>query len=254
MMYSDAQLQDYLAGTLDIETAEALEEQIATDQTLESRLLALEHTQTGALRAVFDAVPDPDRLDHLERQIMATNVASPIPTPAPAPMPWKWASVAAVGAFAVGAYLFSIPPEAPATRWQDQVASYQALYVTDTLAAVSADANQIAVQLAKSEQALGRDLPLDVVGDLDGLQLLRAQILGYKDAPLIQMAYLTEDGIPVALCAIRPKAAVAKDFAFETLSGLPTVHWSDGSFNYMIVGDIDNERLMEMAQGVSTSL
>lgn len=253
-MYSDAQLQDYLAGTLDIEIADALEEQIAIDPALESRLLALEHTQAGALRAVFDAVPTPERLQDLEHHVLAAKPAKPAPVRAQAP--WQWASVAAVVAFAVGAYSFSAPPveEKPAWRWQDQVASYQALYVTETLEAVSASDDQIANQLSKSEAALGRDLPLNAVGDLDGMKLLRAQILGYKDAPLVQMAYLTVDGKPVALCAIRPKAAVVKDFAFETLSGLPTIHWSDGEFNYMIVGDIDNERLMKMAQNVSTSL
>jgi len=40
----------------------------------------------------------------------------------------------------------------------------------------------------------------------------------------------------------------------ETLAGLPSVHWSDGSYSYMIVGDIDPDRLLKMANDVQTVL
>ena len=138
--------------------------------------------------------------------------------------------------------------------WQDQVAVYQTLYVTDTLALTDADDEELTAQLARSERAVGRALPLDVVGELEGMKLLRAQVLGFEGAPLIQMAYLSDDGVPVALCAIRLTTSVTDQPTFETLSGLPVVHWSDGSFGYMIVGDIERSLLMEMAETVLQSL
>lgn len=251
MTYSDDHLQDYLAGSLPPETAAKLEADLSTDTELEARLFALDYAQAAPLRDAFEHLPNAAGLQGLEALVRDGNADAKLASP---PSMWKWPAAAAVAAFAAGAFLFAGQTSDAKAGWQNQVAVYQTLYVTETLASTDATTKELTAQLANSERAVGRTLPLDVVGELDGMKLLRAQVLGFDGAPLIQMAYLSDDGVPVALCAIRLATPATQQPTFETLSGLPAVHWSDGSFGYMIVGDIDRGLLMDMAEKVSASL
>ncbi|MFX0544149.1 anti-sigma factor family protein [Roseovarius sp. S1116L3] len=251
MTYSDAQLRAYLKGMLSQDQAEALEAQVAQDAVLEARLFALDFDRAGALRAAFDAVPETDVLQDLEGGLPNAKAQAAGVFPARF---WIGAGIVASVAFATGAFLFDAETAASDPRWQDLVAAYQSLYVTETLAPIAADNEQLTAQLSRAARRLGRALPLDVVSDLGGLELLRAQILGFDDTPLIQLAYLSEDGMPVALCAIQRAGPTVGEFTFEVLAGLQSVHWSDGTFSYMIVGDIENDRLSEMAESVRNTL
>ena len=251
MMFSDEQLQAYLAGTLPSDHAAELEAAIETDTALEARLFDLDYARAAPLRDAFAYVPDTAGLKDLETLVLNANAGAKTVIPQAS---WKWSAVAAAVAFAVGAFLFAGQTGKVEASWQNQVAVYQALYVTETLGSIVANDKELTAQLASSEQAVGRTLPLEVVGNLEGMKLLRAQVLGFEGAPLIQMAYLSDDGVPVALCAIRLTTPVTDQPTFETLSGLPVVHWSDGSFGYMIVGDIERSLLMEMAETVLQSL
>ena len=251
MTFTDTQLKDYLAGRLDPDQAATLEQTLADDQGLEDRLLSFERAGSAGLRDAMQGIPLTERLVPIQEQF--SNADEPVAVAPPIRSRWPGAIAAAAAAAVVaGVLMLNGPAGNSADRWQEQVAIYQALYVTQTLAAVQADPGDVAGQLARSAEVLGRPLPLDAVGELDGLSLLRAQVLGFEGKPLIQMAYLSEDGVPVALCAIRLGEQSA-DIVSETLAGLPSVHWSDGAFSYMIVGDIAQDRLLKMAadmQGV----
>lgn len=251
MMFSDEQLQQYLAGTLPPDDAVKLEVEIAHDATLEARLFALDYARAAPLRDAFEHVPNAAGLQDLETLVLNKIVDTKRVIPQ---VTWKWSAVGAAAAFAIGAFLFSGQTSKPEPDWQDQVAVYQTLYVAETLASTVANDEDLTVQLVRSEQAVGRTLPLDVVGELEGMKLLRAQVLGFKGAPLIQMAYLSDDGVPVALCTIRLTTPATDQPTLETLSGLPVVHWSDGTFGYMIVGNIDRNLLVNMAATLSEAL
>jgi len=240
MTFSDEQLKDYLAGTLPAGAAADLETRVEQDTALEARLFALDFAQAAPLREAYAQIPEAPALKALEDIVMGAHKAEPA---AVQPRAWGWPVAAAVALFAVGAAWFGGQASQPAPNWQDQVAVYQTLYVPETLSSVMTDQAQVAAQLASSERALGRKLPLDVVGELEGTKLLRAQILGFEGAPLIQMAYLSQTGVPFALCAIRLDTPASDAPAFERLSGMPVVHWSDGEFGYMIVGDMDRDVL-----------
>lgn len=247
-MLSDKQLQNYLAGTASPEEAAEIEARIAEDAELEARLFALDFAQAKPLRDAFEAAGNPDTLQALELQVTG-NSADKAPQIAFGRIKWVAAAACIGVALVINSLLGQSKP-----RWQDQVAAYQALYVEQTLAPIAVDDATLTDQLKRGEQALGRSLPLDVVGTLDEIPLLRAQILGFEDSPLIQMAYLTERGVPVALCAIRLEGTPSAEVIYETLSGLPTASWSDGEFSYMIVGNIENEQLAKMAQSLRSTL
>lgn len=249
MMLSDKQLQDYLAGTGPLEEALIIEAGVMTDAELEARLFALDFSNAKPLREAFDLAVSPETLQALEKRIPDTQTKS---TLAVVFDKIKWGAAAAA-LVAIGFGLSNLKGQ-PEPRWRDQVASYHALYVAQTLASITLNDAQLAEQLSQGEQALGRSLPVDVVGSLGDSPLLRTQVLGFKDTPLVQMAYLTNSGVPVALCAIPSKAEPSTEILYETLSGLPTASWSDGAYSYMIVGDIDDNRLTAMAQNMRDTL
>jgi len=250
MTFSDPQLKAYLAGDLSADLAATLDAQLAHDDTLEARLLALDRGQSTAIRAAFDGVPDAARLEPIEAVI--NNAAAPVQTNRNWGKLLPFAAVLVVGAFMLGG--LSQNPTSPASTWREQVAIYQALYVTETLSSIEPDSASLAVQLDRGASALGRPLDVAAVGDLDGLDLLRAQVLGFDGVPLVQLAYLSETGAPVALCAVKLPADLDEGIRSEVLAGLPSVTWSDGTYSYMIVGDIEPDRLTRMANVLQASL
>ncbi len=245
MTFTDEQLTAYLDGRLDADLAQILEEQIGEDPDLEMRLLAFERSRSAGLRDAMQALPGSSHLTSIEASIVQPPKGS-----TGFGLTAVAAGFAAACAFALGAVLFGGDTAAVPDRWQEQVAVYQALYVTDTLNNVGNAPNDIEEQLTRSGEVLGRDLPIEAVGDLDGLPLLRAQVLGFNGSPLIQMAYLTPEGVPVALCAVKLAGAETLSPKSESFYGLESVHWSDGTFSYMIVGDVAPERLSRMAQSL----
>lgn len=244
MTFTDAELLDYLSGKLGADKSAALEQALATDETLETRLLTFERRGAADLRDAVQALPIADRV-----QAIADSL--PVQTE-PSFSRSRWPGAIAAGIAAVvmaGAFFFAGQDQTP-VRWQEQVAIYQALYVTETLAVVEPSPAEIDAQLKRSATALGRPLQIEAVGQLDGLSLLRSQILGFEGKPLIQMAYLSEEGVPVALCIVH-LGEETEGIVPEALAGLQSVHWSDGTYSYMIVGDIAQDRLMTMARDVS---
>jgi len=258
LKFSDNDLIKYLDGDLSAERAAAIEARIEEDRDLEARLLAFEVGQAAPLQAAFAGVPNKARLDDLAAelpQMPRTTQAAP-QVAARGMRIWGVSGLAAAASFAVAAFLFVDQGQSDGLRWQEQVAIYQALYVTDTLAPIVPTDEVLVTQLTDSSRALGRDLPLGVVGELDGVPLLRTQVLAVEGTPLIQMAYLTDDGVPVALCVTQRTngSNVSDGVVNETLSGLQSVQWSDGDFSYMIVGDLDTTRLARMADQIRQTL
>lgn len=252
MTFSDPQLKAYLVGDLSADLAATLDAQLAHDDTLEARLLALDREQSTSIRAAFDRVPDAARLEPIETMIKDAAVAVPDRTNRNWGKLLPFAAVLVVGAFMLGGLFQN--PTSPASTWREQVAIYQALYVTETLSSIEPDSASLAVQLDRGASALGRTLDVAAVGDLDGLDLLRAQVLGFDGVPLVQLAYLSETGAPVALCAVKLPADPDDGIRSEVLAGLPSVTWSDGTYSYMIVGDIEPDRLTRMANSLQALL
>ncbi|UXU85657.1 anti-sigma factor family protein [Burkholderia sp. S-53] len=167
-----------------------------------------------------------------------------------------WLAVAFVaGAFCSGAILRFAPGAASggvalqgapavaqtnASPWVMAAVNYQRLYTRDT---VAFDASNLAVA-ARTVENIRRDDGLPIrIPDLRaaGLTFKRIQRLHFNDKPLVQIVYLPEQGMPVALCAMKddkPDTALAR----QQVGSMDVVTWRRARITYALIatpGDTD---------------
>jgi len=160
---------------------------------------------------------------------------------------WQWpASVAAslMLGLVIGYGLFSTGQSniKQETNWVTEVANYQLLYVRDTVkpAPILNEIQQLALQ-TKLSKALKSDLNIPNLTQ-QNLTFKRGQILDIEGQPLIQLVYLPEEGLPVALCILKnnvadslPKSGVSRGQEF--------IEWSKNGLSYVIIGKTDKKNL-----------
>ncbi|CAN0575828.1 unnamed protein product, partial [Ectocarpus sp. 12 AP-2014] len=124
-------------------------------------------------------------------------------------------------------------------------------YVNGTLADFNTTQAEIDAALLHLGTVVGRDLtaaPLDTV-----LEYKRGQVLGYQGQPLIQLAYLSPLGDPVALCLIRTEGADT-DVEMTALEGLAAAKWQRDGVAYLLIGGTDTGLIKEAAARLSDAL
>ncbi|MEM9434714.1 MAG: hypothetical protein AAGA12_12400 [Pseudomonadota bacterium] len=233
--FTDEELTSYL----DEEASGALRREIDAamlqDQHLRERLARLQIPREDVLHAfetLLGSAPDmeafkseKERLSKAHRRIVAGLAASLM-----------------IGVL-LGANLFRGTQE---PDWRDYVAAYQALYVNGTLANARTSEDNAQMVLAQ----LGKTIALDLAPAMSDpvLDFRRAQILGFEGQPLVQVAYLTPLGDPVALCIIKTDAAQSFDIDLSKREGMQSAAWSDGSHAYLLIGGEDADLISSAAQ------
>ncbi len=232
MKFSDETLLAYLNGTVDEAQARAIEDAVAEDSALEKRLMALDPF-AEAVQQVFQGIPP-----H-EPQV---DLPAPKPVQNALGLGRLLAVAASVGVIAVAATFWATRPSE--MGWAEQAAIYQSLYVPETIASLNSSPEALDAQFAMAEEKLGRSLNREVLADLPGLDLKRAQVLSFKGKPLVQIVFADEQGVPFAFCVIRQGAgAPAKDVKQAVLSGLATATWANDGYGYMVLGGDDQADL-----------
>ncbi len=225
MKFSDETLLAYLEGSLSEAESRAIEDAVAEDSALETRLMALDPF-APIVQQVFKDVP-----------VEAPSVDLRAPTaPQSNSGPLRLLAVAAsVAVIAVSATFWATRPEA--LGWAEQAAIYQSLYSPDTIANLDNSQQSLDAQFAQAEAKLGRSLNRDVLEKLPGLDLKRAQVLSFNGKPLVQVVFADAQGNPRAFCVIRQGAAApSKDVNLAVLSGLATATWAKDGYGYMLLG------------------
>lgn len=236
LTYSDDHLQQYLAGALPDAEAAELEARVATYPGLQDRLIALEPFAAMA-REAFGGIPSEDRLAGL------------LP---PARPPKRWPAGVALaaglaGLVGFGLGTFSNPEED--LSWRERIAIYQALYVPATIAALDPVEEELSLQFANSSQVLGREVAPQNVQGLENFSLKRAQILEADSLPIMQIVLANVDGEPLAFCIVHlGDDAQPSGIEFEHLAGVPTAHWVEDQYGYMLVGRVDADVMTAAAQ------
>ncbi|MEE9325665.1 MAG: hypothetical protein V3U71_00105 [Cocleimonas sp.] len=142
--------------------------------------------------------------------------------------------------FSLGFFAFNNKDENH-DNWIVQVADYHLLYVRDTVK----NSNLSTAEVESLRSTLGSELETDlIIPDLSSqkLQFKRGQILNTNGKSLVQLAYLPEDGLPVALCILRNNVSDALPKAGKS-RGLPYVSWAKNGLSYVIIGNINSQNL-----------
>lgn len=230
MTFSDDDITAFLDKELDAERSAAVEALIVSSPRFASRVAALE-LDIPALQQSF--VP-------LLAEAPAVALSQPRGR-------WAWPAAAAVALLAIGlAYGQLSKPSVES--WQMEVAHYQVLYVPETLAGISPDAERLQKELARAESLLGLELDQSVLSNVPGLTLRRAQVLGFEGRTLIQIAFTAQDGTPVAYCIFNSDSGGEAEMEFARLLGLETALWQGAKHGFMVIGGQDPTLISDSAQ------
>lgn len=241
--FSDEDLTAFLDGQADAALEAAISHALETDDALGDRMAALD-IPLASIAGAFDgllaqapAMPD----------LAPTAHAAPANTNARPRWGWGIATFATglAAGLAVAVFTGFGTPEPAPRGWVSFVASYQALYTTDTLRDVDTSPQEAAVQLASVSQQIGLDLA--ALPQAEGLTFKRAQILGFNGKPLVQISYLRDDGTPIALCII-PAGPDAQGVTMGAAEGLGIARWNTPGFGYLLIGGQDAAPLEREAE------
>lgn len=254
--FTDEELTAYLDGEAD----EALRARIdaARDQeTVAKRLSALSldvDLLTSAFDRALETAPVPEFLD------ACTGTPNNAPIEAPEHKPIRRATIspalqaiAAAVLLAVGWSAGHFGKPGPPETWRDYAATYHALYVTETLDGETVAPAVLAAQVARVSDLLEKGLSVEALNAVQGLDLRRAQILAFKEKPLVQIAYLSDDGVPMALCLFQMSGAATPVSVTERL-GMASAQWTDGDFGYLLIGGPDKTVVRDAAMAFSNRL
>jgi len=160
---------------------------------------------------------------------------------------WLWPSSIAASlilGLALGYGLFAISSSntKQETNWITEVANYQFLYVRETVkpAPTLNKSQQLALQ-KKLSNALQSDLSIPDLSK-QRLTFKRGQVLDIEGKTLIQLVYLPDTGLPIALCVLRNGAVDSLPKSGES-RGQSFIEWSKNGLSYVIIGKTDKKDL-----------
>lgn len=247
-LYTDEELTSYLDGEAAPELQQEIELAAASDRSLAERLRTLS-LDTEDIKSAFDELtgtaPEPPAV-LLQDDDDASRVQGRFNT-------YQAASIACL-VFAVGILLGRVVSLPNQPNWQDYAAKYHALYVTETLARVPNNSKSLDGSLARAENALQHKFNKKTLSSVPGLDLKRSQILGFEGRPLIQLAYLSKSGAPVALCIIKKSGGTKNPPVVSTMEGLAAASWSKEGYEYLLIGGRDETLIKDAAAAFHKTL
>jgi anti-sigma factor RsiW len=228
------------------------------------------HASRVPYRAAFDAQSLPSMPAALQQHLANLSAAAGVAAPSSQAKPSHWNRLALLGmgvgiaaAFAAGVTLNpnlfhgkqSSPEIIAATNsetapWVQAIASYQALYVRETVDRMTDNAEHAQTILRNFEAKEKAKLTVPNLMHA-GLEFKRIQLLGFGDRQLVQMAYLPSvpsEGKPGALCVLR--STNAKDAAptARRIENLSIVTWQKDQLAFVLALDMPIEQALKIGQ------
>lgn len=232
--FSDEQLIAYLDGETDHAPVSDIDTALLSDRALARRLDTLRFDKSR-LAAGFQAALNPAKKPPLVLQAANQNR-------------WiKHAIAASLVGLVIGFGAGRFGASSAADGWKDYVAAYHYLYTTSTIDTVD---NPPAVQQAELDRvgiAIGKQLSAGTLRDLPGVAYKRAQILGFKGQPLLQLTFLTGTGDPIALCILKAGNDKEAPVQLTRLEGMSAASWQADGYDYLLIGGQDNALLEQVA-------
>ena len=161
---------------------------------------------------------------------------------------WGYAASLIIGAmFGLGiAYWTPQDSSRAVAPWLAQVASYHELYVRETIATAEADVATNTRLRQRMRQIFNTQIEIPDLTTL-GFTFKRGQVLQIEGSPLIQLAYLPQQGGPVVLCLTRRDEPDHK-IEYGTSHNLQFANWSQNGISYVLLGSFDSDALETTAR------
>lgn len=235
-LYTDEDLTAFLDGEADPVLSRKITTALQDDAMLQSRCDALQ-APIASLRTTLDLAalqaPSMPRQMQLAKRSIVPRIGI---------------AAAIAASFALG---MIASPGKPAPNWIDQVASYQALYVAETLTGPAQDTGLKERAFDHAQAMLGSSLTAAPV--IVGMTFKRAQILAVNGQTLLQIAYLADDGTPYALCLTQVTGA-DQGLQAGMSHDLSMASWVKDGLGYVLIGGSDPTRLTDLANGLAQTL
>lgn len=238
--FTDEELTAFLDGENDLAPVDDIAAALETDAALAKRVDAL-LIDRDAIAASFAGIAPTTKLPNL------SAVAQPRAGFGAAALSIA-AGIALVVGIAAGSWIAQPKP----AGWVDYVAAYQVLYSNSTLAHIDQTPDAKQSELDRVTASIGKDIPLDALEGFPELDYKRAQILNFKGRALVQLAFATSTGEPLALCIIRSTKGQDTAPTVITKEGLSTAKWSSGTHDYLLIGGTDDALVSRIANELVT--
>lgn len=238
---SDEDLTAYLDGEAGADLLARIKTALKEDRGLQDRLDLLAVPMESMKEAFGDVITAAPEMPPLPNQ--PNSIQSPTSVRF-----WTALAASAILGAVIGFWGLQ---KAQTKDWRDYAAAYHVLYVNRTLADVQTSPSQTMAEVEQLGAVLGHDLapaPLDKV-----LDFKRGQVLGYQGQPLVQLAYLSPLGDPVALCLIRTNGA-DRSVQMSELEGLSAATWQSDGIAYLLIGGTDAGLIQNAAARFSDAL
>lgn len=245
--FTDEELVAYFDGESEFAPVEAISAALESDTVLQARLKALS-VDASVIGSNFGAL------------LLSAPTMPELPKAqeAPAKVSNKFGLgsmlAAASLALVVGFGAAQIGQDKPSDDWMGYVAAYQALYANSTLAHLDLSANQKASQLTRVSDAIGKPLDLSIIESGDSVDYKRSQILGFEGRPLIQLAFLSKVGDPVALCIIRSSDSAEAALDNMRMEGMSAANWTKDGYSYLLIGGTDDGLIENLAEHFASAI
>ncbi len=227
---TDEVLTAYLDSELDSQQTAQVEDALSSSPAISERLRSLEIVKQD-LKPAFDAF--------LKEAPITPSFTSPRNNVRQ--RSFVRVATALVAGLVAAAVIFRAYPADPiqSLELDEQIAVYQNLYVYETLSSMSYTEGEKSRQLSSLSERIGYDLA--AFGQIEGLKFVRGQLLGFDGENLAHLSYLTDDGRPIALCAVRTSSPEQSGATVSELLGMTAVKWQDAGYSFVLIGDLEPE-------------
>lgn len=243
--FTNEELTGYLDGEIPADLAERIRMAATQDTQLARRIDHLGLDTDQIKHAVDTLLDDAPALPEILSDRLSDQ--APRPSVGATKAPIRNLIAASLIFLLLGGALGSHLSSNRAETWQDFAATYHALYVNSTLAHVNRTQSTEMAELQRVSDALGKQLNLNLVSDVDRLDYKRAQVLGFEGQPIVHLAFLSKIGAPVALCIKRVGHPSKSAVHTTEMRGMSAVTWSKGNYEFLLVGGRDAELLTKAA-------
>jgi len=243
--FTDEELVAFLDGESDFTPMDEISIALETDQALQRRLNALDLNRAEIASSFKGLLPDAAMMPDV-----GTTGVEPLRRNA-----GQWIGYAAAIGLAVavgfGAGFTAKGPQR--SGWTEYVAAYQALYSNATLANFRQTPEAQQTQLNRVAASIGKTISVDALSMFPEARYKRAQILNFQGRDLVQLAFMTNMGEPIALCIIYSGGKPIDELELKTMEGLSTAFWSKDGYEYFLIGGRDAALTNRFATGFAAA-